>query len=120
VQEEETLLEELYSTDAPTLEVPDFIPHSPNLLANSVQLPLYRGKELLLPTTEAGASSSLSRGMVDKSYAWSRGISTELSPLQTRSSRKKKDLMSSQQSDTVPSSLDSKALRALKALARSK
>jgi hypothetical protein len=90
------------------------------LPANTVQLPMYRGKELLLPISEVGASSSLPLDTEAKSYAWSRGISSELSPLQTRSSRKKKEILSSQQSDPAPSTLDSKALRALKALARSK
>jgi hypothetical protein len=45
---------------------------------------------------------------------------SELSPLQTRSARKKKEIMSSQLTDTVPPTLDNKALRALKALARTK
>jgi hypothetical protein len=55
-----------------------------------------------------------------KNFAWSRGIASEISPLQTRSSRKKKEVLSSQQADSNLPTLDGKALRAMKALARSK
>jgi hypothetical protein len=57
---------------------------------------------------------------LDKSFAWSRGIGVELSPLQTRSARKKKDCSSTQLAVLVVSTQDGKALRAMKAIARSK
>jgi hypothetical protein len=84
------------------------------------QLAIFRGKELIRPGVEAGSSSSLGPVKVEKAYAWSRGIGTELSPLQTRSSRKQKELLNPGQSAPDLPSLEGKALRALKALARSK
>jgi hypothetical protein len=54
-----------------------------------------------------------------KEYAWSQGLGIEHSPIKTRSARKKSTLDSSTVS--VPqSSTEGGALRALKALARSK
>jgi hypothetical protein len=58
----------------------------------TAQLSVYRGKELITPYAEAGPSNPHRND--EKAYAWSRGIGTELSPLQTRSSRKKKDTLS--------------------------
>jgi hypothetical protein len=84
------------------------------------QLAIFRGKELIRPGDEAGSSCSLGPEKSEKAYAWSRGIGTELSPLQTRSSRKQKQLMNPGKSASELPSLEGKALRALKALARSK
>jgi hypothetical protein len=81
-------------------------------------LPVYRGKELITPSAEAGPSSPHRND--GKAYAWSRGIGSELSPLQTRSSRKKKDSLSTQHSTSDLPLQDGKPLRAMKALARSK
>jgi hypothetical protein len=92
--------------------------HSFTLPSHTTQLPTYRGKEVISETTGAGTSNS--KLMDTKSFAWSRGLATELSPLQTRSSRKKKEAQGTQQMDSVLPSLDGKALRAMKALARSK
>jgi hypothetical protein len=84
------------------------------------QLPIFRGKELIRPGDEAGSSCSLGPGKSEKAYAWSRGIGTELSPLQTRSSRKQKELQNPGKNASDLPPLEGKALRALKALARSK
>jgi hypothetical protein len=59
-------------------------------------------------------------GVKGKEYAWSRGLGVELSPIKTRSSRKKLAQPSPVTDDSVPSSTDSGALRAMKALAREK
>jgi hypothetical protein len=87
-------------------------------LGSTSQLPVYRGKEIISSAAEAGTSNSQQKDA--KTFAWSRGIASELSPLQTRSSRKKKDLQSTQHSASDLPTLDGKALRAMKALARSK
>jgi len=84
------------------------------------QLPIFRGKEHIAPSTDAGTSSSHQARTLDKSFAWSRGIGVELSPLQTRSARKKKDCLSTKLTVLVVSTQDGKALRAMKAIARSK
>jgi hypothetical protein len=94
---------------------------SPDLPPNNLsQLPVYRGKELVTPASDPGTSSSLPPDLNTKVFAWSRGIATDLSPLQTRSSRKKKELLSTQTTTTDLPTQEGKALRAMKALARSK
>jgi hypothetical protein len=87
---------------------------------NTPQLSIYRGKELIRPAAEVGSSTSHNPEKAVKAFAWSRGIGTELSPLQTRSSRKQKELLNSVQNVPDFPSQEGKALRALKALARSK
>jgi hypothetical protein len=91
-----------------------------DLPENCSHLHIYRGKEPI--NSAVGASTSLNHPIdtKEKNFVWSRGISTELSPLQTRSSRKKKETMGSQQAPNDSNSQNGKALRALKALARSK
>ena len=81
---------------------------------------MYRGKELLNPANDPGSSTSLPADKATNTLAWSRGIGLELSPLQTRSSRKKKEAESTQPVATECPSQDGKALRAWKALARTK
>jgi hypothetical protein len=104
-----TLLDALASSTLPSI-LPNIDP----------QLAIYRGKELIRPGVEAGSSSSLGHVKVTKSLAWSRGIGTDLSPLQTISSRKQKELHNSVHSGSDLQIQDGKALRALKALARTK
>jgi hypothetical protein len=68
-----------------------------------------------------GASTPQLSSTNQRSFAWSRGLGIELSPLQTRSSRKKKEDLNTLQSTSADISLSEKApLRALKAKARSK
>jgi hypothetical protein len=81
---------------------------------------MYWGKEHYIPATERGSSSTLSSDKDTKSLAWSRGIGVELSPLQTHSSRKKKEIESTHLATTDLPLQDGKALRALKALAITK
>jgi hypothetical protein len=92
----------------------------PFIPGNSSQLPIFRGKELIDPSSKTDTSNTLLTDKDRKDFAWSRGLGTELSPLQTRSSRKKKEISSIQPKVTVIPPMDGKALRALKALARSK
>jgi hypothetical protein len=87
---------------------------------NFTHLPVYRGKELINSASGEGSSSSRPTESAQKTYAWSRGIGVELSPLQTRSSRKKKEILNNTLDPAVIPSQDGKALRAMKALARSK
>jgi hypothetical protein len=56
---------------------------SMNLPDSTPLLPIFRGKELIRPAAEAGSSTSLHPVKDDKAIAWSRGIGTDLSPLQT-------------------------------------
>jgi hypothetical protein len=88
---------------------------------SSTQLQTYRGKELLTASSTEGATSSQHTTNDQRSFAWSRGLGVELSPLQTRSSRKKKEVKVSLQSASTDTTKSEKApLRALKAIARSK
>jgi hypothetical protein len=84
------------------------------------QLAIYRGKELIRSSVEAGSSSTPGQVKAEKALVWSRGIGTEVSPLQTRSSRKHKELLKSAHSGSDLPIQEEKALRALKAIARSK
>jgi hypothetical protein len=55
----------------------------------------------------------------EKEFAWSRGLGIELSPVKTQSARKKASVEKSQDPVSLTST-EGGALRALKALARSK
>jgi hypothetical protein len=55
-----------------------------------------------------------------RKLAWSRGLSSEVSPIKTRSARKKQELGSSTTDLPSSSSLDKGALRGMKSLARAK
>jgi hypothetical protein len=81
---------------------------------------MFRGKEQIRPATERGSSSTFTTDKDSSALAWSRGLGVELSPLQTRSSRKKKEIEISQIASTDLPTQEGKALRALKALARTK
>jgi hypothetical protein len=87
----------------------------------SIKLPTYLGKAILDPTTETGANTSQKHTEGDgKEFSWSKGLGIEHSPVKTRSIQKKLVVLSSQSLDSVPSSTDSGALRAMKAMARAK
>jgi hypothetical protein len=92
----------------------------PLLPFDSVPLPTVLGMEALDPKVDSGSSSSHAPVKGGKAFAWSRGIGSELSPVKTQSSRKKQVGLSIQNSDSVPTSPDTGALRAMKALAREK
>jgi hypothetical protein len=83
-------------------------------------LPIFLGKKAIDSTVEIGSSSSQLSGKGGKAFAWSRGLASELSPVKTRSSQKKLASSSHKADESIPTSLDSGALRAMKALARAK
>jgi hypothetical protein len=87
----------------------------------SIKLPTYLGKAI---HNSAGnmeeSTSKVQPGESGKEFSWSWGIGIELSPIKTRSTRKKLAQKLTQTDVTVPPSTDSGALRALKALARTK
>jgi hypothetical protein len=87
-----------------------------------IPLPVFLGKEVVdeTPGGELASSSKPNPVGKGKEYAWSRGLGIEISPIKTRSSRKKLEggLVLSEGKDITTS--DSGALRALKALAREK
>jgi len=87
---------------------------------SATQLQIFRGKELIAPSIDVGTSSTQLTLKDAKNFAWSRGIGVELSPLQTRSSRKKKEASSTLQTAPIIPALDGKALRTMKAMACSK
>jgi len=103
-------------------QLDDLVSSTPQSILQDTEpaLAIYRGKELIRPVVESGCSSSRRQKNVEKSFSWSRGIGTELSPLQTRSSRKQKEFQNAPQPSTDLQTQDGKALRALKALARTK
>jgi len=84
------------------------------------ELPIFRGKESMHQDSGAGSSNTKCPGTASKVTDWHRGIAPEFSPLQTRSSRKQKELLNSSLADSDSPPQQGKALRALKALARSK
>jgi hypothetical protein len=90
-----------------------------NELCNPEQLPIYLGKKAVEAKVDIGSSSSQSE-KGGKAFTWSRGLATELSPIKTRSARKKHVSSSSIAADSNHSSQDTGALRAMKALARAK
>jgi hypothetical protein len=54
-----------------------------------VKLTTYMGKRILeLGGSSEDTSSKISSGREGKSFAWSRGIGVEISPIKTRSCRK--------------------------------
>jgi len=94
----------------------------PSLIApfDSEPLPIFLGKEALDPKVDTGSSSSHALVKGSKAFSWSRDIGSELSPVKTCSSQKKHMGLSIQSNDNVPTSPDTGALRAMKALVREK
>jgi hypothetical protein len=88
---------------------------------DAIKLPTFRGKAPIVASTSSEATSSKPPSTRDgKDFAWSRGLGIELSPLKTRSSRKKLAQDSSELIESVPSPTDNGPLRAMKALVREK
>jgi len=88
----------------------------------SVSLPLFLGKAVLNEALDGECASSLKNTNIskDEEFVWSRGLGIEVSPIKTRSSRKKRIGGISNSEVKESATMDSGALRALKALARSK
>jgi hypothetical protein len=83
-------------------------------------LPTYLGKRILETLGSSKATSSKSLPVRDgKNFVWSRSIALELSPLKTRSSRKKISQPYEITTENT-SSNDNGPLRAMKALPREK
>jgi hypothetical protein len=96
--------------------------HLDGVLHPSVPLPVYLGKAVLNEALdgECASSSKIHNISKEKEFVWSRGLGIEVSPIKTRSSRKKGIGGISNSEVKESSTVDSGALRALKALARSK
>jgi hypothetical protein len=92
-----------------------------NVIAEATPLPTYLGKKIIDPSGFSEATSSkATTSTTGKNFVWSRGLAHELSPIKTRSNRKKRSQSTVQTIETTTSSPDLGNLRALKALARSK
>jgi hypothetical protein len=87
-----------------------------------VPLSTFQGKNFVtLPgSTELTGQSGNRFGGVGTSYAWSRGLGFETSPIKTRSTRKKATLSVDTPDPPTTTVTDSGALRGMKALARAK
>ena len=86
------------------------------------QLSTYFGNVVIDPASFTGelCSENIPHNDSTKDFYWSRGLEIEYSPIKTRSSRKKLQSSTSSSFVTNPSTSDSEALRAVKALARDK
>jgi hypothetical protein len=87
----------------------------------SLPIPTYLGKDLVTSSSSKGGSSVTSGVGTDpgKDPTWSRGLGLELSPIKTRSARKKAGSVGS--SSAIQSVvLDQGALRGMKSLAQAK
>jgi hypothetical protein len=86
------------------------------------QLPTFFGNVVIDPSSFSGdlSTETLPQTESTKEYSWSRGLGIEYSLIKTRSSRKKLQSSTSSSFVTDPSTSDSGALRAVKALARAK
>jgi hypothetical protein len=96
------------------------IPASP-LPFDSLPIPLYLGKLLTPPPTPIGNTPSTSgvKEHTATAPSWSRGLGSEISPLKTRSARKKESTEASS-SASQPTEHTNRALRGVKAQARAK
>jgi len=86
-----------------------------------VPLPTFLGKKPIDPGVERGQANTSSVPATEggKEFSWSRGLGIELSPIKTRSARKKSSFdLKVDPAPILPT--DGKALRELKALARTK
>ena len=91
-----------------------------SVLGLTQPLSVVLGKKAIVSSSEIGSTSTQLVGKGGKSFSWSRGLASELSPVKTRSSRKKLLSLSHSEDVCVPTSLVSGALIALKAQAREK
>jgi hypothetical protein len=87
-----------------------------------VHLPIFSNRAEVADGVQGTSGSDLpiSETTKDKSYAWSRGLGLELSPIKTRSARKRAGPTLPTASTSIPSTCDLGALRGLKSLARAK
>jgi hypothetical protein len=84
-------------------------------------LPTYQGKALIdTPPQQRRLPQRIFRLGKGKTLPGQEGLGIELSPLKTRSSRKKLAQQTLQSSESDPPSTESGPLRAMKALAREK
>jgi hypothetical protein len=86
------------------------------------QLPAYFGNAVIDPASFTGelCTEKSTQNESTKDFSWSRGLGVDFSPIKMRSSRKKMQSASISTLTTDPSTSDSGALRAVKALAWAK
>jgi hypothetical protein len=101
-------------------ETLDSLLPSHSVLGLTQPLSVVLGKKAVVSSSEIGSTSTQLVGKGGKAFSWSRGLASELSPVKTRSSRKKQISSSHSEDVCVPTSPVSGALRALKAQARAK
>jgi hypothetical protein len=87
-----------------------------------IPIPTYLGKEVVTRTSTTGTHSDPSGDGIAtrKEPTWSWGLGFELSPIKTRSSRKKAGTLDSLPTRQTTTILEQGALRGMKALAREK
>jgi hypothetical protein len=94
----------------------------PQEMGVSVPLATFQGLSVVQPPllSDLTYTPETGSGVVGTSYAWSRGLGFETSPIKTRSARKKASLCIDKKdlSNTIVTDLG--ALRGLKSLARAK
>jgi hypothetical protein len=94
----------------------------PQEMGISVPLATFQGLSVIQPPiqTDLTYTSETGSGVAGTSYAWSRGLGFETSPIKTRSARKKASLCIDKKDQTISIVTDLGALRGLKSLARAK
>ena len=103
-----------------SLELDSLVPNGREIKETTI-LPTYLGKRSLEPMGSLEATSSKNKpGGEGKSYAWSRGIALEISPIKTRSCWKNLSQSTEQTTEISTSSTYIGSLRAMKAPARAK
>jgi hypothetical protein len=88
-----------------------------------VHLPIFQGRSAYHNTGSAGDSDlSESKGLkLGKDYTWSKGLGAEISPIKTRSARKRKEKLDlPPEVSVLPVIAENGALRGMKSLAREK
>ena len=88
-----------------------------------IQLPTFLGRTVYhRPVSEGGSRQSGPTGETSgKEYTWSKGLGLEISPIKTRSARKRKEeLVHLFAKSHLPIICENKALRGMKDLAREK
>jgi hypothetical protein len=90
--------------------------------SDPIPLPTFLGNRMVTPSGTLGELDEASNTELEpvKAYAWSRGLGIEYSPIKTRSTRKKQQEKVISTAVVDPSTAESGALRAVKALAREK
>jgi hypothetical protein len=88
-----------------------------------IQLPISLGRKVYhRSTSEGGFELSGSKGVnLGKDYTWSKGLGVDISPIKTRSVRKRKEKLDLLPDEThLPVIVEYGVLRGMKALAREK